>query len=184
MRYQNDEVRSVQYGGIDSLAQSVLVTVGRMHTKARYIQEVLASLDTSTRVQELPDTTRSAAEAASAVGTSTAQIAKSLVFQAGDRIVLVIASGSNRVSANALAEQLAEDVTQPDAKTTKKLTGYSAGGVPPVGHGENPPTTFLDEDLLQYDTIWAAAGTPHAVFSVAPGELVRITAAKVIPVTA
>lgn len=154
-----------------------------MHAKAQYVQEVLTTLGVSTQVHELPDTTRSAVEAASTIGTSTAQIAKSLVFRTGTRVVLVIASGQNRVAASALVEQLGEEVIQPDAKTTKKLTGYSVGGVPPVGHGGNAPATFLDEDLLQYDTIWAAAGTPHAVFSISPDELIRTTNAKVVRVT-
>jgi prolyl-tRNA editing enzyme YbaK/EbsC (Cys-tRNA(Pro) deacylase) len=141
---------------------------------------VLAASGIPAQVVELPDAARTAADAAAALGTSVARIAKSLVFRTETRVVLAIASGTNRVSTDLLAEQLAEPVTQPDAKVTKRLTGYSAGGVPPVGHEKNPPIPFVDEDLLRHDTIWAAAGTPHTVFPISPDDLVRITGAKII----
>lgn len=151
-----------------------------MHAKAQRIQDVLTASGVQTKVVELPDAARTAADAAAALGTSVAQIAKSLVFRTDTRVVLAIASGTNRVSTERLAGQLGEPVSQPDARATKKLTGYSAGGVPPVGHDQNPPIPFLDEDLLRYDTVWAAAGTPHTVFPIAPDDLVRITKAKII----
>lgn len=151
-----------------------------MHAKAQHIQDVLASSGVPSQVVELPGAARTAADAAAALGTSVAQIAKSLVFRTDTRVALAIASGANRVSTDRLAEQLGEPVAQPDAKTTKKLTGYSAGGVPPVGHEKNPPISFVDEDLLRYDTVWAAAGTPHTVFPISPDDLVRITRAKII----
>jgi prolyl-tRNA editing enzyme YbaK/EbsC (Cys-tRNA(Pro) deacylase) len=155
-----------------------------VHAKAQYIQDLLASSGVPAQVVELPDAARTAADAAAALGTSVAQIAKSLVFRTDTRVVLAIASGINRVSTDRLAGQLGEPVTQPDAKATKNLTGYSAGGVPPVGHVKNPPISFVDEDLLRYETIWAAAGTPHTVFPISPDDLVRVTGAKIIRVAA
>lgn len=150
-----------------------------MHAKAQRVQEALADLGMALQVRELPDSTRTAAEAAAAVGTNVAQIAKSLVFLHDDRVVLVIASGANRVSTEKLAAFLGGGVIQPDAKTVKRLTGYSVGGVPPVGH-LTPPVTFIDQDLLLYDTLWAAAGTPNAVFPLSPTQLIALTAGQVV----
>jgi len=130
---------------------------------------------------ELPDSTRTAADAAQAIGCTVAQIAKSLIFRAeeADRPILVIASGVNRVNEKTLAAILGEKIGKADADFVRQRAGFVIGGVPPVGHIE-PIETFLDEDLLQYDEIWAAAGTPHAVFRLTPDELARATAGKVI----
>lgn len=149
-----------------------------MHTKAERVQGFLTALGEAGRVRELPDSTRSAAEAAQAIGTTVAQIAKSLVFTVDDAVLLVIASGVNRVDLARLAELAGGTVTRPDAKTVKALTGYSIGGVPPIGY-ETQPRSVVDEDLLAYDTVWAAAGTPNAVFPIATGRLVEVTGAAV-----
>ncbi len=150
-----------------------------MHPKARQVQEALDRLGIPSRVVELPASTRTSAEAAAAVGTTPARIAKSLVFLTADnQPVLVIASGANRVDVAKLAREVGQAVRLADADAVKRLTGFSIGGVPPVGH-EVQPLTLIDQDLLQFDTVWAAAGTPHAVFPIAPADLVRVTGGRV-----
>ena len=150
-----------------------------MHPRAQQVQRALAGLGVNIEVRELPDSTRTSVEAAAAIGTTVAQIAKSLIFLHGGQAVLAIVSGANRVSTDKLAARLGAAITQPDAKAVKRLTGYSAGGVPPVGYARQP-ATFIDEDLLQYDTVWAAAGTPHAVFALRPAQLVSLTSGHVM----
>ena len=152
------------------------------HANAERVQAALAAQGISTQVVELADSTRTAAEAAAAIGTTVAQIAKSLVFLAGDDAILVIASGVNRVDTAKLAAQLGvarSAIKRPDADTVKRLTGFPIGGVAPIAHA-TPLRTLLDRDLMQYDDIWAAAGTPHAVFRTTPQELERITGAETI----
>ena len=133
-------------------------------------------------VVEFSEMTRTAAEAAAAIGCAVSQIAKSLVFQsAAGAAVLVIASGSNRVDEKAVSRLLGEKITRADADFVRRQTGFAIGGVPPVGHA-NPLTTFIDEDLLSYEVIWAAAGTPNAVFRLSPQDLITITGGKAAPI--
>ena len=99
------------------------------------------------------------------------------------RPVLVIASGSNRVDEKAVAAQLGEVLAKADADFVRARTGFVIGGVPPIGHSE-PPVVFIDEDLLAYDAIWAAAGTPNAVFRLTPADLVALTGGTVAAVKA
>lgn len=134
-----------------------------------------------TEVQELADSTRTAVEAAAAIGTTVAQIAKSLVFMAGTEPLLVIAAGSNRVCLNKLADLVGQPVAQAAPKKVRQVTGFPVGGVPPVGH-QQPLPTLMDVDLLQNEEIWAAGGTPRTVFAIAPAELVRITGGRVADV--
>ena len=150
-----------------------------MHPNAERVLDALASMGSSAQVIELAASTRTSAEAAAAIGTTIAQIAKSLVFLAGEEPVLVIASGMNRVSVDKLSRHLGVQVMRADADAVKRLTGFPIGGVPPVGH-ISPLRVFVDEDLMQYREIWAAAGTPHSVFKTTPAELVRITKGEVI----
>jgi prolyl-tRNA editing enzyme YbaK/EbsC (Cys-tRNA(Pro) deacylase) len=128
-------------------------------------------------------TTRSARDAARAVGCEVGQIAKSLVFKGATtrQAVLVIASGSNRVDEKKLSERIGEPVLKADADFVRQQTGFAIGGVPPVGHAQ-PIAVFIDEDLLAYSEIWAAAGTPRAVFRLTPRELQKITSGRVIDV--
>ena len=149
-----------------------------MHAKAQRVADTLESLGVRTEVRELESSTRTSQDAADSVGTTVSQIAKSLLFLAAQQPVLVIASGTNRVSVEAVGELLDAELTQPDAKTVKKRTGYSVGGVPPIAQGE-PATVVIDEDLFRYEVVWAAAGTPNAVFSVTPDELLRVTGGTV-----
>ena len=122
-----------------------------------------------------------AAEAAQAIGCRVEQIAKSLVFRglSTNQPILAIVSGGNRVDEERLGELVAEAVAKADADYVRQRTGYAIGGVPPVGHVE-PLVCLIDEDLLQYDAIWAAAGTPRVVFRLTPAELQRITGGRVV----
>ena len=131
-------------------------------------------------IRRFPQGTRTSEEAAAAVGCEVAQIAKSLVFRAEqtDRPVLVIASGANRVDLEAVAELLGEGVGRADGRWVRERTGFAIGGVAPVAHSE-PLPILIDEDLLAFDEIWAAAGAPDAVFRLAPSDLVAMTGGKV-----
>jgi len=156
-----------------------------LSSSAQRVQDALAALGFGAfTVVELPDSTRTAVEAAAAIGCTVEQIVKSLVFKGRqtDQPVLVVASGPNRVNTQTIAALLGEPVDKPDADYVRARTGFVIGGVPPVGHSE-PLATFIDQDLLQYDTIWAAAGTPRAVFELTPDDLVKMTGGQVIDVS-
>jgi Cys-tRNA(Pro) deacylase len=146
---------------------------------AQKVQEALKALGFPYQVMELPETTRTAAEAARAIGCQVEQIAKSLVFKTGrtHRPILVIASGAHRVDEERLASLLGEPVEKADANFVRQRTGFVIGGVPPVGHSE-PLETFIDDQLMRYERIWAAAGTPHAVFELTPADLVKMTGGR------
>ena len=151
---------------------------------AQKVQNALAALGMSLEVVELPASTRSAAEAAQAVGCTLGQIVKSLVFRTldSDRPVLVETSGANRVNEQLLGVLVGEAIGKADAEFVRQRTGFVIGGVPPVGHSEKL-LTFIDQDLLGYAEIWAAAGTPNAVFPLTPADLLRISGGEVVGVT-
>jgi prolyl-tRNA editing enzyme YbaK/EbsC (Cys-tRNA(Pro) deacylase) len=133
-------------------------------------------------VVELPHSTRTAAEAAAAVGCEVAAIAKSLVFRTdAGRSVLVITSGANRVDEARVGELLGEPIGRADPEFVRDATGFAIGGVPPVGHAVEP-AVFIDEDLLALPEVWAAAGTPNAVFRLTPAQLVELTGGRVLAV--
>ena len=124
-------------------------------------------------VQEFPEGTRTARDAANAVGVALGQIVKSLVFMADGRPVVALVSGSNRLDTAKLAALTgAGMVERADAEGARAATGYVIGGTPPFGHAQ-PMPVYIDRDLLRYDVVWAAAGTPHHNFPIAPDELVR-----------
>ena len=135
-------------------------------------------------VVELPDSTRTSLEAAQAIGCQVGQIAKSIIFQAlaSQRPIMVIASGPNRVNEKVIETLIGEAIGKADADFVRQRTGFVIGGVPPVGHTEQIET-FIDMDLMQYPEIWAAAGTPHAVFRLTPADLMRMTGGKLVQVT-
>ena len=155
-----------------------------MHPSAKKVQQAIDQLGFSCQVVEMPETTRSAKEAAQAIGCTVQQIAKSLVFRGkvSGSPILVIASGTNRVNERLLAGYVGEAIERADADFVREQTGFVIGGVPPVGHSK-PVRTFLDRDLLQYESIWAAAGTPNAVFQLTPADLKSMTAGEVVPIT-
>ncbi len=144
------------------------------HPNVERVRAALAERGITAEPVEFAESTRTSAEAAAAIGTTVARIAKSLVFLAGDAPVLVIASGVNRVDTGKLARLLGTPVKRADADAVRRATGYPIGGVPPVGHSE-PLRTVIDKDLMAFETIWAAAGTPNAVFELTPTELARVT---------
>jgi prolyl-tRNA editing enzyme YbaK/EbsC (Cys-tRNA(Pro) deacylase) len=147
------------------------------------VQEALKALGFSNEMLELHSTTRTSAEAAQAVGCRVEQIAKSIIFRGKqtDQPILVIASGANRVNEKRIEGLIAEPLGKADADYVRKHTGFVIGGVPPVGHLEKIEI-FVDEDLLKYDEIWAAAGTPNAVFKLTPSDLIKMTGGRVVSI--
>jgi len=150
---------------------------------AQRVQAALDARGLKLRVREFPASTRTSEEAAAAVGCDVAQIAKSLVFRARDsgRPVLIVASGANRVDEKKVAALLGEKIERADPEFVRAKTGFAIGGIPPVGHAE-PPVTLLDEDLFKLGVIWAAAGTPNAVFELTPEDLQALTGGRVAEV--
>ena len=146
----------------------------------RRVRDALAAEDLEVEITTFPESTRTSAEAAAAIGCTVAQIAKSLVFRAvdSDRPVLVIASGDNRVDTGKVAALLGEKIGRADADFVRARTGFAIGGVSPVAHKE-PPLVLIDRDLLAHDRIWAAAGAPNAVFPLAPQDLESLTGGRV-----
>jgi prolyl-tRNA editing enzyme YbaK/EbsC (Cys-tRNA(Pro) deacylase) len=150
---------------------------------AQKVQDALQALGFLCQVRELPNTTRSAAEAAQAISCHVAQIAKSLVFKGRhtQEPILVITSGSNRVSEEKLAALISEPVEKADAEYVRQQTGFVIGGVPPISVAK-PIKTFIDRDLMQYGELYAAAGTPFAIFRTTPQDLVRMSHGEVADV--
>ena len=147
------------------------------HRTALRVQGVLGP---RFEVMEFEASTRSAAEAAAAIGCTVGQIAKSLVFRAtiSHRPVLVITCGTNRVRESIIAKHLGETIERANADFVRDRIGFAIGGVPPIGHSE-PVLTIIDEDLRSFDEIWAAAGTPNAVFRLNFDDLVQLTGGTV-----
>ena len=140
---------------------------------------VQAVLGPGFQVLEFEASTRTSEDAAKAVGCTVAEIAKSLIFKSADgRPVLVIASGVNRVDEKKVQALLGAKITRADADFVRDRTGYAIGGVPPVGH-VMPPIVLIDGDLQRFECLWAAAGTPNAVFKVTTADLVRLTQGRV-----
>ncbi len=146
-----------------------------MHPSAKKVADAARQLNLDLQIIEFPQTTRSAQEAANAIGCSVAQIVKSLCFVVGEQPIMVLVSGANQLDERKLAQLHnigRKQVRRANADMVKAVTGFSIGGVPPFGHASSLPV-FVDEDLLQFDVVWAAAGTPFAVFAIAPDELVK-----------
>jgi Cys-tRNA(Pro) deacylase len=146
-----------------------------MPSATERVHEALAARGVSAHISEFPEGTRTAEDAARAIGTTLGQIVKSLIFVADGHPVLALASGKNRVDPRKLARAAgAARIERADADLVRATTGFAIGGVPPVGHAA-ALETFIDEDLLGYDLVYAAAGTPTAIFPIAPQDLVRVT---------
>lgn len=152
-------------------------------SSSKRVQQAIRAKGFSFEVVELPDSTRSAKEAAAAIGCDVAEIAKSLIFKGREtgEAYLVIASGTNRVDESKISGLANEPIVKPDAGFVREQTGFAIGGVPPVGHAR-PLPTWIDEDLLQYPTIWAAAGTPFSVFRLKSDQLKELTGGMVAAV--
>jgi prolyl-tRNA editing enzyme YbaK/EbsC (Cys-tRNA(Pro) deacylase) len=155
-----------------------------MKTSANQVQKALIEKGFDCKVKELPVSTRTAQEAAEAIGCKIAQIAKSIILRNINTYqpVLVIASGINHVNIKLIQDKLGEPVEQPNGKWVKETLGFAIGGVPPIGF-ETPIATLIDEALLQFDIIWAAAGTPNAVFCLPASELTTLTGGDVIKIS-
>lgn len=151
-----------------------------LRKSALAVQRALDAAGLELEVVELPASTRTAKEAADAIGCSVAQIAKSIVFRASEsgEPVLVIASGINRIDESVISGLLGEAIARASPGFVRESTGFVIGGVPPCGH-PGSIVTFLDRDLLALGEIWAAAGTPHAVFRLTPDQLVELTGGRV-----
>ncbi|MDI6770381.1 MAG: YbaK/EbsC family protein [Anaerolineales bacterium] len=150
---------------------------------AQKVQDTLHALGFDCTVIEFVENTRTSAEAATRVGCTLGQIVKSLVFrgQASGKPVLVLTSGANRVDEARISQYAGESIRRADADFVRTITGFAIGGVPPLAHNQ-PIETFIDEDLLQYASIWGAAGTPNAVFVLTPEDLKKMTNGKVVRV--
>jgi len=158
-------------------------TLSELSPSAKKVQEALTKSGFKCRVIEFVESTRTAQEAAERVGCTLGQIVKSLIFKGleSGKPVLVLTSGSNRVDEKRISLYAGEPIGRADADFVRAVTGFAIGGVPPLAHLQKMET-YLDEDLLQYDTIWAAAGTPNAVFELTPGDLQIMTGGKVVQV--
>ena len=144
----------------------------------------LNALGLQVEVREFRDSTATAQEAAEAIGTSVERIVKSLVFATSDgQPLLVLVSGANRVDLGRLSDVVGQPVGRANANQVRQATGFAIGGVPPVGHETQLPV-YVDADLLQYDQVWAAAGTPNSVFAITPDDLVRVASGQVVAVKA
>lgn len=154
-----------------------------LNQSAQKVQAALQDMGLSLQVVELPGSTRTAIDAAQAVGCQVEQIVKSLIFKSkhSERPILVLASGPNRVDERRIEVLIGEPLGKADADFVRIHTGFVIGGVPPIAHIEKLET-FIDEDLLSYQELWAAAGTPHAVFRLSPLDLVKMTEGKVVKI--
>ena len=149
-----------------------------MHSSAeRFLKEAEEEHGFRPEIKEFPEGTKTAEDAASAIGCEVGQIVKSLVFETDQGLCLVLCSGANSVDAEMLAVRTnSESVDMASPDRVKDVTGWSIGGVPPLA---SELDVFMDDDLLEYDTVWAAAGTPEAVFSIGPEKLESLSEASV-----
>lgn len=150
---------------------------------AQKVQDTLNSLGFDYTVVEHAGSTRTAQEAADRAGCELGQIVKSLIFKGRDsgKPILVLTSGANRVDEKRISEYAGEAITRPDADFVRAVTGFAIGGVPPIGHA-SPMETYVDEDFLQYPSIWAAAGTPNAIFELKTEDLQKMTNGRIVRV--
>ncbi|MFN8636646.1 MAG: YbaK/EbsC family protein [Chloroflexota bacterium] len=150
-----------------------------MQPSVQRVADALHAAGIDAEIHELAASTRTAEEAAAAIGTTVPKIVKSLVFLADGEPILALVSGSNRLDTERLGATLGRRISRANAATARAATGFAIGGVPPLGHA-SPIEIVVDRDLLQFDLIWAAAGTPHAVFPITPDALVRATGGRVV----
>lgn len=152
---------------------------------AQTIQEILNQSNAAYQVRELPDSTRTAKDAAQTIGCDVSQIVKSLIFKTklSEKPILILASGSNLVNEATIANIIGESICKANANFVKKITGFAIGGVPPVGHKNPIKDTIIDQDLVTYGRVWAAAGTPNAVFCISSKNLVALTGGKIAQIT-
>jgi len=150
---------------------------------AQKIQNLLWELGYKYTVIEHAESTRTAQEAADRAGCELSQIVKSLIFRGktSNKPVLVLTCGANRVDEKRISKYAGESIARADADFVRSVTGFAIGGVPPIGHNQ-PMETYLDEDFLPYPTIWAAAGTPNAIFELTIADLQKMTGGTIVQV--
>lgn len=148
---------------------------------SKIVQDFLAKFDLNLEVVEMPGTTRTAEDAAKAIGCEVGQIVKSLIFKNSDFPILCLVSGKNQLDVNKFQETNNIKLEKADANYVKEVTGFSIGGVPPVAH-KTEMKTFIDKDLLTYEVVWAAAGMPFSVFKLLSSDLEKITSGKIVEV--
>jgi Cys-tRNA(Pro) deacylase len=153
-------------------------------TSVRKVEKALKAHGLECQVLNMKETTRSAQDAANSLGCRVEQIVKSLVFMTKKtkKPILVVASGANRVNTKKIRKVLSEPIKMADPDFVRAKTGFVVGGVPPLGHSSSLKT-FIDEDLLKYPVIWAAAGSSNTMFKLSPDDLQKITQGQVIAVT-
>ena len=146
------------------------------------IQDILHSASLPCAILTFPAGTKTAIDPATAIGCNVGQIVKSLIFKTKTthRSVLALTSGANRVNEKTLAFHIGEEIVKADADFTRTVTGFAIGGIPPIGHQNSIDFIFIDEDLLVYESVWAAAGTPHTVFELQTKALVHLTRGTII----
>ena len=151
---------------------------------ARRVQDAIILAGLECRVVELPDSARTAQEAADTIGCTVSQIVKSLVFRGrqSGKGIFVAASGSNRVNEKRLKEYAGEGIEKASPEFVRESTGFAIGGVAPIAHLQ-PLESYIDQDLMGYSELWAAAGTPNAVFRLTPGDLTRLLSGRVVDIT-
>jgi Cys-tRNA(Pro) deacylase len=153
-----------------------------MHPTAERVAEAAQALGLTVTIKEFNESTRTAADAANAIGCTVAQIVKSLLFVVEGQAIMALVSGANQLDEKKLAVYCnvsRKKVKRADAEMAREATGFAIGGVPPFGH-KNPLPTYIDQDFLQFQTIWAAAGTPNAVFAITPQDLIQVTGGIVV----
>jgi prolyl-tRNA editing enzyme YbaK/EbsC (Cys-tRNA(Pro) deacylase) len=152
-----------------------------MSESVERVRAALAKAGHADTISEFPEGTRTSQDAANAVGCTVAQIAKSIVLRAGEQVVLVVASGPNRVDLAKISAAIGAPVKSADGRWVRDVTGFAIGGVPPIGHTADI-RIFIDAGLMALDPVWAAAGTPRHVFKTSAKDLARMTGGTVMDV--
>ena len=154
-----------------------------LSSTAQKVQDLLTSRGFDCKVIEFAESTRTSQEAADRAGCTLGQIAKSMIFKGmtTQTAILVLTSGANRVDEKRIGQYAGEPIGRADADFVRRATGFAIGGVPPLGHAQ-PMKTYMDEDLTQHTTVWAAAGTPNAIFELSPQALQEMTGATIVRV--
>ena len=156
----------------------------KLSKSAQNVQDVLSKKGLAFEVIELSSSTRTANDAAATIGCKVDQIVKSLLFftEKSKQPILILASGINRVNEKAIAKIIGEKIIKADADFTREITGFAIGGIPPIGHKQKINHIFIDEDLLKFEKLWAAAGTPNAVFSLYSQDISNLTDGKTVSI--
>ncbi len=157
----------------------------KLKISAQQVQDALDVGGIDVKVIELPSSTRTAVDAAKSIGCKVSQIVKSLIFktQETNKPILVLASGPNQVNEKQIALHVGESIAKADADFVRKTTGFAIGGVPPIGHKNHILFIYIDKDLMLLDEVWAAAGTPNAVFCIKSKDMQEITKGTVISIS-